>query len=70
MTTVVIGREGLAAMKKLYELAKGSTFYYGGVHWRVGRWQGNHRYCSPVYEPGSESDIAFHIDTDVQVFEF
>jgi Lhr-like helicase len=57
-------------MKKLYELSKGDTFYYSGVYWRVKSFKANHRYCTPVSEPGSESHIAFHIDTEVQVFEW
>ena len=57
-------------MKKLYELAKGDTFYHGGVYWRINRFEADHRYCKPVAEPGSESHIAFHCDTEVQVFEW
>lgn len=57
-------------MKKLYELNGGDTFWYGGVCWRVESFRADHRYCTPVAEDGSESHIAFHIDTEVRVDEF
>lgn len=57
-------------MKKLYELNGGDTFYFGGVNWRICHFTGNHRHCRPVGADPDADCVAFHIDTEVQVYEF
>lgn len=57
-------------MKKLYELAGGDTFIYGGVHWRIHYFTGNHRLCRAVGADPSVDFIAFDIDLEVQVYEW
>ena len=57
-------------MKKLYELSGGDTFQYGGVNWRIHHFTGDHRLCRAVGADPATDYVAFHIDTEVQVYEF
>jgi hypothetical protein len=69
-TTLTMERSG-REMKRIYELAAGDTFWHGGLFWRVDEFvSGNHRGCRPTSDPRCGSYVRFHIDTEVQVFEF
>ena len=58
-------------LKPIYELAAGETFLHGGVMWRVDEFiSGDHRGCRPTSDPKCGSYVVFHIDTEVQVYEW
>jgi len=57
-------------VKKLYELAGGDTFMHAGVNWRVDEFFGNHRGCRPAGDPADGVYVLFHIDDEVQVYEW
>lgn len=58
-------------MKKLYELALGDTFWHGNVMWKVVEFtNGDRRGCRPTSCPETGAIISFHIDEEVQTYDF
>ena len=57
-------------MKPLYCLNKGDVFWHSHVMWKSVEFTGNHRICRPTSCPETGSTARFHIDTEVQVYEW
>lgn len=57
-------------MTKLYELSGGDVFWWGKILWQIVEFAGDHRICRPTTCPETGATVTFHIDTEVEAYDF